>query len=68
MTDDNGKCRGFGFVGFEDHESAQKVSLRPAFLRTGVFIHKFLDAQVRIACSRNIADLYSSLFCQIAAL
>jgi len=26
MTDDSGKCRGFGFVGFEDHESAQKVS------------------------------------------
>jgi len=26
MTDDGGKCRGFGFVGFEDHESAQKVS------------------------------------------
>jgi len=25
MTDDSGKCRGFGFVGFEDHESAQKV-------------------------------------------
>lgn len=25
MTDDNGKCRGFGFVGFEDHESAQKA-------------------------------------------
>jgi len=26
MTDIEGKCRGFGFVGFEDHESAQKVS------------------------------------------
>jgi len=26
MTDDSGKCRGFGFVGFEDDESAQKVS------------------------------------------
>jgi len=26
MTDDGGKIRGFGFVGFEDHESAQKVS------------------------------------------
>ena len=24
--DDGGKSRGFGFVGFEDHESAQKVS------------------------------------------
>lgn len=25
MTDDTGKPRGFGFVGFEDHESAQKA-------------------------------------------
>jgi len=26
MTDENGKPRGFGFVGFEEHEGAQRVS------------------------------------------
>lgn len=25
MTDDGGKCRGFGFVSFEEHEAAQKA-------------------------------------------
>ena len=25
MTDENGKSRGFGFVSYDEHESAQKV-------------------------------------------
>lgn len=34
MTDDSGKSRGFGFVSFERHEDAQKVSCTINFLVT----------------------------------
>ena len=27
MTDETGKSKGFGFISFEEHESAQKVSI-----------------------------------------
>ena len=31
MTDDSGKSRGFGFVSFERHEDAQRMSLNVLF-------------------------------------